>query len=234
MDVRLTSDGVLVVLHDPTVDRTTDGAGPVAGMTFEALRRLNAGHDFRGPGGGFPYRDAPVRIPTFSEVLAAHPDAAFIVEMKTPDTAGPLCDAITEAGRRQRTLVGAFAQEGLDRFRAACPESPTSASFREAIFFLVLARLGLGGLFETGGPVGPDGTRPAPGGPDALLVSETNGPITVLTPGFERAAARRGLPVVVWTVNEPADMRRLLARDIHGILTDDPAALERVLAESGR
>lgn len=227
MDVRLTADRALVVLHDPEVDRTTDGSGPVSEMTLPEVRRLNAGYRFRGPEGGFPFREAPERVPTFAEVLAAHPEIPFVVEMKTPDTADPLCEALRAAGRETRTLVGAFEQAGLDRFRRICPTTPTSAGFREAAAFLLLARLGLAGLYRTGG----GGAADSPSGPDALLVSETTGPLTVVTPGFLRAARRRNLSVVVWTVNDPDDMRRLLDLGVDGILTDAPRTLERVLAE---
>lgn len=227
MDVRLTADGVLVVMHDPEVDRTTDGSGPVSGMTLAELRRLNAGHRYRDPGGGFPFREAPVRAPTFAEVLEAHPALPFVVEMKTPDTAAPLCEALRAAGRETRTLVGAFELAGLDRFRRLCPETPTSAGFREAAAFLLLSRLGLEGLYRTG----EGGAAVPPKGPDALLVSETTGPLTVVTHSFLRAARRLNLPVVVWTVNDPDDMRRLLDLGVDGILTDAPGTLDRILAE---
>lgn len=227
MDVRLTADGALVVMHDAEVDRTTEGSGPVSGMTLAELRRLNAGYRFRDAAGGFPFREAPERAPTFAEVLEAHPEIPFVVEMKTPDTADALCEALRAAGRETRTLVGAFEQPGLDRFRSACPNTPTSAGFREAAAFLLLSRLGLEGLFRTG----EGGAASPPAGPDALLVSETTGPLTVVTPAFLRAARRLNLPVVVWTVNDPDDMRRLLDLGVDGILTDAPGTLERVLAE---
>ncbi len=216
MDVRLTADEVLVVIHDASVDRTTDGSGPVAGMPFAELRTLNAGYRFRGSGGSFPYREEPVRVPTLAEVFAAHPGRHFMVEMKTVAGAEPLCREIRAAGLEARTLAAAIGQEPLDRFRAACPEVATSASLREAAWFLVLSFTGLAGLFETA--------------PDALLVSETAGPIRVATPRFLRAARRAGLPVFVWTVNRPETMARLLDLGVDGILTDDPPALARILA----
>ena len=135
MDVHLTADDALVVIHDASVDRTTGGSGRVAEMSLAALRALNAGDRFRAPGGGFPYRDAPIPVPTFAEVLEAHPDLPFVVEMKTAATAKPLCRAIRSAGRESRTLVGAFAQASLDRFRELCPEVATSASFAEVSRF---------------------------------------------------------------------------------------------------
>lgn len=229
MDVQVTADGALVVLHDDTVDRTTDGSGAVSGITLDRVKRLNAGHRFRGASGDFPYRNTPVRIPTFREVAEAHPGRPFVVELKAEGTAEPLCREIRAAGREGRTLVGSFARPELDRFRRLCPDTPTSAAFFEAAAFIVLSRLRLAGLYRTG----EGGAGPAPRGPDALLVSERSGPLTVVTPSFLAAARRLGLPVVVWTVNDPADMRRLLDLGVDGILTDDPETLHRVLAERG-
>lgn len=216
MDVHLTADGALVVIHDGSVDRTTDGSGSVAGMSLAELRELNAGHRFRDAGGGFPYRGNPVRVPTLAEVFAEHPGHRFMVEMKAADAAEPLCEEIRAAGLGERTLAAAIGQDALDRFRRACPEVATGASFREAVWFLLLSFAGLGEFFET----------PA----NALLVSEAAGPLPVVTPRFLRAARRAGLPVFVWTVNRPETMARLLDLGVDGILTDDPPALARLLA----
>lgn len=218
MDVHRSADGALVVIHDRTVDRTTDGSGAVGELRLEELRALNAGHRFRGPGGEFPYREEPLAIPTFEEVQAAHPDLPIVVEMKTPDTAEPLCRAIREAGRESRTLVAAFGGESLERFRGACPAVATGGSFGEVVVFLVLSLGRLAGLYDP--PF------------DALLVSETSGPLRVVTPRLLRSARQAGLPVIVWTVNRAEDMQRLLALGVDGILTDDPATLSAVIATS--
>ena len=218
MDVRLTADGALVVIHDSTVDRTTDGSGAVGELRLEELRSLNAGHRFRAPDGSFPYRAERLSIPTFEEVQTAHPDVPFVVEMKTLDTAEPLCRAIREAGREDRTLVAAFGGESLERFRGACPAVATGGSFGEVVVFLAMSLGQLAGLYAP--PF------------DALLVSETSGPVRVVTPRLLRSARRAGLPVFVWTVNRAEDMQRLLALGVDGILTDDPQALSAVIAAS--
>ena len=218
MDVRLSADGALVVIHDRTVDRTTDGSGAVGELRFEELRSLNAGHRFRTPDGDFPHRGDRLPIPTFDEVQAAHPRLPFMVEMKTLDTAEPLCRAIREAGREHLTLVAAFGGESLERFRGACPSVATGGSFGEVAVFLVLSLGRLAGLYDP--PF------------DALLVSETSGPLRVVTPRLLRSARQAGLPVFVWTVNRAEDMRRLLALGVDGILTDDPAALAAIVAPS--
>ncbi len=216
MDVRRTLDGALVVIHDSTVDRTTDGSGPVASFRLDELRALNAGSNFRAADGTFPYRRETLVVPTFEEVQNAHPDLRFVVEMKTPDTAGPLCEAIAAAGREALTLVAAFDRDSLEHFRSVCPDVATGGSFGEVVTFVALALGGLSGLYDP--PF------------DALLVSEISGPLRVVTPRFLRATRRAGLPVIVWTVNRRADMERLLALGVDGVLTDDPATLAAVIA----
>ena len=216
MDVRLTRDGALVVIHDETVDRTTDGSGAVAALSLAELRSLNAGQHWKAPDGRFPYRGERLPVPTFEEVQSAHPDLPFVVEMKVAEAAEPLCRAIREAGREDRTLVAAFGRAALDRFRSACPGVATGGSFGEVVTFLALSRGRLAGLYDP--PF------------DALLVSETSGPLRVVTSGLLRAARGAGLPVIVWTVNRADDMDRLLALGVDGILTDDPATLATVIA----
>ncbi len=218
-DVRLTADGKLVVIHDETVDRTTDGAGRVDAMTLEALRNWNAGHHFRAPSGVRPYRDSPVPTPTLAEVFDAHPGRRMVIEMKVPETVEPLCNEITARGRETITLVAAFERDSLEAFRVRCPRVPTVASLTEGLVFLAFSRLRLSGLL-----------RPAA---KALLVPERVGPIRVVNPGLLEAARQLGLPVIIWTVNEREDMERLLDLGVEGILTDDPEALSAVLSRRG-
>ena len=217
LDVHLSADGELVVFHDALVDRTTDGSGPLREMTLEELRELNAGYRFRDRTGAFPYRDDPVRIPRLAEVMEAHAGRRIVVEMKRPETAGPLCGLIRSFGRESSTLVAAFPRSALDDFRQGCPGVATGAGFSEAAWFMALSLLRLEGLFSA----------PA----DALLVSERTGPLTVVSQRFLDAARRVGLPVIVWTVNDPEEMRRLLEFGVDGILTDDPAALAEILRQ---
>ncbi len=216
LNLHLSADGELVTLHDRTVDRTTDGSGAVAEMTLVELRELNAGYRFRTPEGDRPYRESPVPIPTLAEVFAANPDVPIVAEMKVPETALPLCRAIEAANRRDSVLVAAFSTGPLEVFREACPGVATGAGLSEAAAFLALSFLRLPGLH-----------RPPP---DALFLSERFGALAVVTPTLLATARRAGLPVVVWTVNEAADMERLLDLGVAGILTDDPATLAQVLA----
>src|SRR5829696_2712479 len=83
LDVHMTSDGHIVVIHDATVDRTTNGTGAVSEMTLHELRRLDAGHNFSPDGGPTrPYRGRGVRVPTLGEVLREFPGVAVNIEIK--------------------------------------------------------------------------------------------------------------------------------------------------------
>lgn len=219
MDVRLTRDGELAVIHDETVDRTTDGTGPVLEHTARELRDLDAGHRFSDPAGRHSFRGAGVRIPLFQEVLEAFPRTRLNVDAKDSDAA-PLLGAMVEAhGATHRVLLASVTEEGrADRFGYP---GPVSASRRQIRFFYFLHNL------PRGGPYTPR--------TDALQVPLWWEGRQVTTPRLVREAHRRNLPVHVWTVDEPETMRSLLSWGADGIQTDRPDLLARVLhEETGR
>lgn len=218
MDIRASSDGVLVVIHDDTVDRTTDGAGAVKEMTFAELSQLDAGYYWTDDEGAtYPYRGQGITIPAFAEVLTTFPDMRLNVEIKPPDpaVAQAACDLLRQHGASERALVGTVHDEVIAAFRAACPESPTSMVESEIRPFWILSTLFLGQLYQT------------PAGAAALQVPERAslpviGEVQVITPRFVRIIHKHNLEVHAWTINETADMERLLATGIDGIITDRP------------
>jgi len=126
-DIRLTADGIPVILHDATLDRTTNGTGPVAGVSLQALRELDAG---RGE-----------RVPTLDAVLAQFPDTPCIIEVKEAKAAGPARSVLRRHGAMGRVLVGSFEEEALRPFDA--PPWHRSASRRESALWWGLSRIGL-------------------------------------------------------------------------------------------
>ena len=216
LDVRLTADGEVVVIHDPTVDRTTDGSGAVASFRYPELERLDAGYRFLDAGGGAPFRGRGVTIPRFEELLLAFPDARLNVEAKEPQVAGPLAEVVRRHGAQERVLVAA---EFEHRRRGARGYGgPWGASRHHVLLFLLTHRL------PGGGPYTPAA--------DVLQVPQTWRGLRIVTPPFIREAHRRNLPVQVWTVDDPATMRRLLDWGVDGIQTDRPDLLARVLEET--
>lgn len=214
LDVHASADGHCVVIHDPTVDRTTDGTGAVAELTLEELRRLDAGYRFTSDGGAtFPFRGQGIRIPTFPEVLAALPDTPLVVELKTAAAQEPLRRAMRAAGCEARVCVAGE----RSAFVTALADHPGPRSVaREPLLRLwLLTRLGLSRLWRPAG--------------HAAHIPETFRGLRVVTPALVRALHERGLAVYIWTVNDPADMVRLLEWGVDGILTDRPDLLARVL-----
>ncbi|TVQ29128.1 MAG: glycerophosphodiester phosphodiesterase, partial [Spirochaetaceae bacterium] len=218
MDVFSTADGVPVVIHDTTVDRTTDGAGPVNSFTLSRLRELDAGYRFRPIAGAptadsadeFPYRGQGIRVPTLREVFEAFPAEHMIVEVKENNArlADAMIALVREFGRENRTLIGSFHHDILEHVRATAPEIATHGSERELIPFLVASWLLMGGAMSPGY--------------EAVLVPQRSGPIPVTTRRFIRAAQRRNLHVAAWTINDPDQMRELVRRGIDGLITDRP------------
>ena len=215
-DVRLTADGRVVVLHDETVDRTTDGTGPVRNMTWDEVRRLDAGYRFRDAAGEFPWRGRGVRIPLFDEVLEELPRMRIMVEPKAAEAAGPLAEVIRAREAEHRVLIGAEFERTRDGARGY--GGPWGASRSQVMLFWLLHRVPVIGRWYV----------PAV---DAFQVPETSGRYRVVTPAFVRAAHRANIPVHVWTVDDPDDMRRLLEWGVDGIQTDRPDLLADVLAE---
>jgi len=215
MDVRLTRDGHVVVIHDPTVDRTTDGSGAVFDFKLEELQRLDAGHRFTDLDGDYSFRGKGVRVPTFAEVLEACPGVWLNVETKEARAAGPLAEVIRRHGQEHRVLVTAEI-EG-NRRGAAGYSGPWGASRRHCMLFWLLHRL------PGGGPYTP--------AVDALQVPEVWKGFRIVTRRFVVEAQRRNIPVHVWTVDDPDDMRRLLALGVDAVQTDRPDLLAEVLTE---
>lgn len=211
LDVHLTRDGHPVVLHDATVDRTTDGFGSVSGMTLAEVRRLDAG------GAGRPGE----RIPTLREVLAEFPGVTVNVDIKDhglPGAERVVLDVLRGAGATGRALVASADHAVLRRFRKAAGKAcDTGASRLEIGVFWGLSLLRLEGL-----------VRPAYA---ALQVPPDYRGLRVVTPRLVRAAHSRGVRVDVWTVNEPDRMRALLDLGVDSIMTDRPETLAKVLED---
>lgn len=215
-DVHVTRDGVVVAIHDDTVDRTTDGRGRVRDMTLAELQSLDAGYRYTEDGHTFPFRGQGVRIPTLASLLEQFGDHPWIIELKPSDRAA--CQALARVvqGQAERVLVGSFSWGASRFFRKCAPGVPTCASEPEVALFLGLSLLGL--------------TRWWRWGFQALAVPLRSHGVTVVTPRMARAARARDVALAPWTVNEPAEMRRLLPW-VDGINTDRPDVLLQVLDE---
>lgn len=218
LDVQASADGTAVLMHDLTVDRTTDGTGAVALMSTAELQRLDAGHTFTPDGTTFPWRGRGVHVPTLAEVYEEFPGRCVAIELKgnRPGAEEVVWRTIRAAGAQGRTLVATNRTASVRRFRQVSGGTvPTAASITEFAAFRLLCRLGLHGRHAL--PF--QGLQP----PDVFLG------LRWLTPQLVRDAQAAGLRVDVWTVDREADMRRLLEWGVDGIMTDRPDVLSRVL-----
>ena len=221
-DMHATRDGVLVLSHDSAVDRLTDGHGEIRDLTLAQLKQLDAGYGFTPDGGQtHPYRAQGLTIPTLEEALSAHPELPWTIEIKqdTPSLAQPFCAALRQHRMSGKVMVASFSDKAMQDFRAACPEVATSMTESELRPLVLLSKVGLASLAS------------APG--QAAQVPVRSGGLEVVTPSFVRQMHAHGVAVHVWTINDPAEMRRLLAMGIDGIDTDRPDLLKAVLAEQG-
>jgi glycerophosphoryl diester phosphodiesterase len=212
IDVHLSRDGVVVVHHDAGLERTTDSRGPVTAFTAAELARVDAGYWFQGPSNGpeeFPFRGRGVSIPTLGDVLRRYPAARFIIELKMndPELAHRTIDEIRAAGAVDRVTLGAFGGRVLRAARAYEPRIPTGAGTEETRWALYRSWIRW--------PLGRTRYR-------EFQVPERAGATTIVTPRFVTYAHRAGLAVKVWTVDDPADMRRLLDWGADGLITDRP------------
>jgi len=222
MDMRATADGALVVMHDATVDRTTDGRGRVDALMLAELKGLDAGYRWSIDGGrSTPFRATGIRVPTLAEVFERFPDMRMIVEIKPaqPALAQTLCTLIRRARMTSRVLVASMHAADLDAFRRACPEVATSMGPEEARLFYFAS------LVRLSAALSPDA--------QALQIPYALGEHVLATARLVGAAHARNLKLHVWTLNDEARMRRALAIGVDGIMTDRPDRLLRLLG-SGR
>ena len=219
LDVHLTRDGHLVVIHDSTLERTTDGTGTVANMTLDELRGADAGHNFSpDDGSSHPFRGRGLHIPTLAEVLREFPGVAVNIDMKAdrPGIEAEVLKVLREAGAEECALVVSSRRSAVRRFRRMSGgRISTGASRWETGVFYAFSNLRLEWLL-----------RPAY---DALQVPVRHRGMTLVTRRFVGAAHGRNVRVDAWTINDTGEMRRLLDLGVDVIMTDHPEYLADVL-----
>lgn len=223
MDVRLTKDGVLVTHHDATIERTSDGAGAVFDHTLAELKALNFGYYFLDAAGGQPFRERPAHLAALEELFQTYRTMPMTIEIKDRGETGRqagavLAGLIAKHQMRGRVLVASFDDATLDAFRqVAGPDVATSTARGQTRSFVLLNllrldRLWAGGVMAAQVPADP----------------HEAGGFDLTRPGFIRAAHARNMAIHFWTVNEPAEMLRLIALGADGIVTDYPDRARRL------
>ncbi len=231
LDVHQTSDGHLVVCHDPTLDRTTSGRGSISSQSLAEVQTADSAYwwvpgeiddhrpttsadryVFRGRGPA----DHDFRVPTLGEVLAAFPTTPLNLELKEDGYEKTLAHELADA-QRLDVIVVSINGRRLQRFRDAAPNVPTAVARWFLVTFWLLSRVGIA-------------WRP-PRGVVALEAPDRVWRIPVCDRRLLRAARRRDLLVFAWTVDDEDRMSRLLRLDVDGIMTNRPSVLARLVVE---
>lgn len=221
MDLHGTLDGAVVVIHDASVDRTTNGTGLVEDLTLEEIQELDAGYEFtRDRGETYPFRGQGVRIPTFEEVLETFPDQFMNVEIKSegPSIITQVVDALEQYEMMDKVLIASFDPTIIADFRAAAPDVLTAFSLDEGVAFFGLT---------------PEQEATYEPPAEFLQVPPTFGEIVVLTPEFIARARRFDLKIHVWDVSGAEQMNEIIDLGVDGLIVDDPETLENILQERG-
>ncbi|HVF31456.1 MAG TPA: glycerophosphodiester phosphodiesterase [Acidimicrobiales bacterium] len=202
-DVHTTSDGVLVAFHDDHLDRVTDKRGKICDLDWSVVGKA---------------RVAGEGIPLLEDILTAWPDVMVNIDPKHDESVAPLVEVLDRCKAHDRVCVAAFSDRRLARFRAL-----TGGRVCTAIGPRDIARLRAGSF---GIPCGSFAAA-------CTQVPIRHGRWLVTDPRYVAAAHKAGLPVHVWTIDDPAEMERLLDMGVDGIMTDRPAVLKDVLGRRG-
>lgn len=212
IDVRQTRDGRIVLMHDATVDRTTNGSGEVGDMTFAAIRTLDAGVWFGKEFGGEP-------VPTLEEVIELLDSSTLlVVEVKGNFTIYPgierrVVDIVTEAGIGHRTILKSFDRNAIEMFSELAPDIPR--------LFVYTVRIPWLGLYIDDGISTGDVLKVDAGylQPHWLFLSAS----------FTKKAQQKGFKVVAWGVNTEAEIRKAIEFGVDGIETDYPDLAAKIV-----
>jgi glycerophosphoryl diester phosphodiesterase len=212
MDLRVTRDHQLVLMHNPTVAATTNGTLPVRCYRLAELQQLDAGYDWSPEGQtDHPFRHQGLFVPTFHQVLEQFKDMRMNIEIKgwhpidAKKIAGHFCDLLEDYGMTERVLVASFHRQVLRVIRKRRPEVAISASTIDVIKFVLSSRFGSGSYR-----------------PDAEAIQTQS---TFIDAKLLETCRKHGLKLHGWTVNKVEEMDRLIALGVDGIITDFPTKL---------
>ena len=223
MDAHITKDGRIVLMHDETVDDTTDGTGLIEEMTLEELKKLDAAYDWSNDGGQtFPYRGMGIQVPTLDELFEEFPQLRYVIEIKLTQNPidKPMCDLIRKYNMQNKVVIASFHDEAMKNFRATCPEVATSASRTEVRNYVLLGKAFLWGFyipkFES--------VQPPFDPKDSLN-------IPIMTKRFIRESHAKNIAVEPWTVDDPELIKQYIEWGVDGIMTDRPDLMVEILGK---
>lgn len=218
MDVRLTHDKKLVVIHDNDVSRTTDGTGNVSELLLDQIQGLDAGYKFTTDGKNYPYRGKGIRIRPLSEFFQRLPNQKYYIEIKTdaPDAADKLIELIRKYGMAEKVVVGSLHGDVQSRLHESAPELALFGSRTEVTIWAVLQKINLSGLYNF---------------PSHALAVPRDHSLLKVGHSFIRSARKQNIRVHVWTVDKEQEMKKFINLGVDGIMTNYPSKLNSILEE---
>lgn len=208
-DLNTTADGVAMVFHDPTLDRTTDSKGAIAQLSAHEVARARIG-------GKEP-------IATLPEFFAALPEARFNIDVKDEGSVAPLIAAIEAGGLHDRVCVASFSESRRRKVLAGLSRPVASSPGKKLLMAYFLLSPLLPGFL----------TQRLMRSVDVLQIPRRYKALELATAGKVRRAHKLGLKVHVWTIDDPAEMHLLLDRGVDGVMTDRADLLRGVMRERG-
>jgi glycerophosphoryl diester phosphodiesterase len=218
-DMQLSKDGQIVLIHDETIDRTTNGSGAVSDFTVKELKSFDAGHYFTlDEGKTYPFRGKGITIPTLDELLSKHKNVKLNLDLKSdnPLLIGKIIDTIIDHNMSDRVILASFNHNTMKRLRSHLEEKGlnvlTTNSKREAVLMTAAHKLRL-----------PNYKKPM-----ALEIPTKQSGITILTQKFLDKAKNMGHYVIPWVINDDKEIENLFHQGVDGIITDYPEKAHRI------
>lgn len=199
-DAHVTSDGVVIAFHDDHLDRVTDRTGLIAELPWSEVSLARI--------------DGIAPIPLLEDLLHTWPDIRINIDPKHDEVVEPLGDLLQNLCALDRVCIGSFSDRRIERFRERFGRAVCTSMGPRSVAKLRASSFGFGR------------SRPAD---NCVQVPTHAGKVPLVDRRFVRRAHLLGLPVHVWTIDEPEEMRRLLDLGVDGIMTDRPAVLKQVL-----
>ncbi|MFS0779361.1 glycerophosphodiester phosphodiesterase [Neobacillus sp. 3P2-tot-E-2] len=226
-DIHITKDGHLVTIHDPSVDRTTNGKGNVADLTLAELQSFDAGYHFKDLEGDYSFRGKGVYIPTVDEMFQTFNDLKIEIEIKDDnpperieEIASKLWDLIEKYQMEDKIIIGSFDQKIIQIFeKYAKGRVAISAGKQEVKSFVVFHKFFLRNLYV---PTA-----------DAFQIPVEDSGFDLTDQRLIDGAHRLGLEIHYWTIDDPKTMEKLIDAGADGILTNRPDLLLNLLEAKG-
>ena len=219
-DLQLSEDGHVVLIHDKTVDRTTEGTGAVKDLTLAQLKALDAAYDFSPDNGKtFPLRGKGITIPTLDELLEALPKRPFLLELKDGETiTASSLEVMKKHQAENRILLASFNPERMNQVRTLAPNMATCYDMNNAMGMLQALRKGDWDAYTPAARV--------------LSLPKKYVRIFKLTPEEIGKIRKKGIMVQVHTLNTPESIQQYIDMGVDSILTDFPERLNQVIQQN--